>query len=99
MFVSGKAAVSPGKRVNVGTQPTYLKPFIARGQKSVFVCNDRPSVIHGSGGKLIFSSVNMKHVYSVCQVDSPVYPSNLAIITETGVVLGKIDEIQKLHIR
>ncbi|OWA54776.1 DNA damage-binding protein 1 [Hypsibius exemplaris] len=94
-----KVKLGPSKRVTIATQPTYLKPFIARGVSSVFVCNDRPSVIHSSGGKLMFSSVNMKHIYAVCQLDTPTYPNSLAIITETGLVVGKIDEIQKLHIR
>ncbi|XP_055345998.1 DNA damage-binding protein 1-like [Paramacrobiotus metropolitanus] len=94
-----KGKVNQPKRVSVGTQPTYLQSFVARGTTNIFVCNDRPSVIHSSGRKLVFSNVNMKHVYAVCQLNSSVYPNNLAIITETGLVVGKMDEIQKLHIR
>lgn len=94
-----KGKVGQPKRVTVGTQPTYLKSFVARGMTNIFVCNDRPSVIHSSSGKLIFSNVNMKHVYGICELDSEVYPSSLAIITESGIVVGKMDEIQKLHIR
>ena len=78
----------------------HLPQALYRTGSQQCLCLQRPTQRHPRfRGKLMFSSVNMKHVYAVCQLDTPIYPNSLAIITETGLVVGKIDEIQKLHIR
>ena len=58
MFIVG--TLSGRKKVVLGTQPTVLKPFYARGTFNVFTCSDRPAVIYSSSGKLVFSNVNLK---------------------------------------
>lgn len=87
------------KKVTLGTQPTTLKTFRSLSTSNVFACSDRPTVIYSSNHKLVFSNVNLKEVNHMCSLNAAAYPDSLALATKTSVILGTIDEIQKLHIR
>lgn len=87
------------KKVTLGTQPTILKTFSSLSTRNVFACSDRPTVIYSSNHKLVFSNVNLKEVNHMCSINAEAYPDSLALATKNSVILGTIDEIQKLHIR
>lgn len=87
------------KKVTLGTQPTILKTFRSLSTSNVFACSDRPTVIYSSNHKLVFSNVNLKEVNHMCSINAEAYPDSLALATKSSVILGTIDEIQKLHIR
>ena len=103
------------RKVVLGTQPTILKKFRfnRRAQttttsnnnspptpSNIFACSDRPSVISSANQKLVYSSVNLKQVDYICQLDAKHYPNSLALISGGGLVrIGQMDRIQKLHIR
>lgn len=101
------------RKVVLGTQPTILKKFVSEKSSSIsdqedgnnsvnsiFACSDRPSVISSANRKLVYSSVNLKQVDYMCQLNSKAYPNSLALLTGGGVLrIGSMDSIQKLHIR
>lgn len=87
------------KSVTLGTQPTILKTFSSLSTSNVFACSDRPTVIYSSNHKLVFSNVNLKEVNHMCSLNAEAYPDSLALATKNSIILGTIDEIQKLHIR
>ena len=91
--------LSDKKKVTLGTQPTILKTFRSLSTTNVFACSDRPTVIYSSNHKLVFSNVNLKEVNHMCSLNAEAYPDSLALATKNSVILGTIDEIQKLHIR
>ncbi|CAN8027231.1 unnamed protein product [Ixodes persulcatus] len=92
-------AVSDRKKVTLGTQPTVLKTFKSLSTSNVFACSDRPTVIYSSNHKLVFSNVNLKEVNHMCPLNSDGYPDSLALANDGTLLIGTIDEIQKLHIR
>lgn len=100
-FVLNKlnGVLSDKKKVTLGTQPTILKTFRSLSTTNVFACSDRPTVIYSSNHKLVFSNVNLKEVNHMCSFNAEAYPDSLALATKNSVILGTIDEIQKLHIR
>ncbi|XP_035782512.1 DNA damage-binding protein 1-like [Anopheles albimanus] len=100
-FVLNKAtgALTEQKKVTLGTQPTILKTFRSLSTTNVFACSDRPTVIYSSNHKLVFSNVNLKEVNHMCSLNAEAYQDSLALATKNTVILGTIDEIQKLHIR
>ncbi|XGW30811.1 hypothetical protein V3C99_009628 [Haemonchus contortus] len=87
------------KKATVGTQPPSLNRFYTRGQMHIFVCSDRPAVIFSSNGKLVFSNVNLRIVTHVCALNSSSYRNSLVMSDGETIVIGTVDEIQKLHIR
>ncbi|XP_013110760.1 DNA damage-binding protein 1 [Stomoxys calcitrans] len=94
-----RGALSDKKRVTLGTQPTTLRTFKSFATTNVFACSDRPTVIYSSNHKLVFSNVNLKEVNHMCSLNAQAYPDSLALATKNSVIIGTIDEIQKLHIR
>ncbi|RWS30639.1 DNA damage-binding protein 1-like protein [Leptotrombidium deliense] len=91
--------LSDRKKVTLGTQPTVLKTFKSNVTINVFACSDRPTVIYSSNHKLVFSNVNLKEVNHMCPLHSEMYPDSLALANDNNLIIGTIDEIQKLHIR
>ncbi|XP_033123862.1 DNA damage-binding protein 1-like [Anneissia japonica] len=91
--------LSERKKVILGTQPTVLKTFKSLSMTNVYACSDRPTVIYSSNHKLVFSNVNLKEVNYMCPLNSQGYPDSLALANDTSLMIGTIDEIQKLHIR
>lgn len=92
-------SLSDRKKVTLGTQPTVLKTFKSLSTSNVFACSDRPTVIYSSNHKLVFSNVNLKEVNHMCPLNSEGYRDSLALANDSTLLIGTIDEIQKLHIR
>ena len=90
------------RKVVLGTQPTILKRFQTEKPiltNNIFACSDRPSVISTTNQKLVYSSVNLKQVEYMCQLNAKEYPNSLALLSSGTLRIGTIDSIQKLHIR
>lgn len=93
-------AISEKKKVILGTHPTFLKLFRTNSStNNIFACSDRPTVIYSNNGKLIFSNVNLKEVSHMCTLDSAGFPESLVLTNNNQLLIGQIDQIQKLHIR
>lgn len=92
-------ALSNNKKVTLGTYETILRPFKSQSTTSIFACSDRPTVIYSSNNKLVFSNVNLKEVNFMCSIDTNFYSDSLALVSDSDILFGTIDEIQKLHIR
>ena len=45
------------------------------------------------------ASVNLREIVCMCSFNSEYYGASLILVTNTGVILGRIDGIQKLHTR
>nr|CAD2144530.1 unnamed protein product [Meloidogyne enterolobii] len=92
--------LSNQKKFSLGTQPTTLMKFISKKLAvNVFVCSDRPTVIYSSNNKLSFSNVNLRSVNQMCPLNSEHYRGCLALTDGENLLIGTIDDIQKLHIR
>lgn len=94
--------LSESRKVVLGTQPTILKKFHSEKPiptNNIFACSDRPSVISTTNQKLVYSSVNLKQVEYMCQLNAKDYPNSLALLSSGTLRIGTIDSIQKLHIR
>ncbi len=91
--------LSNRKKLSLGTQPVLLNAFHTKGSTNVFASSDRPMVIYSKNRKLLYSNVNLKEVSYMCPFNAHSFPDSLAIATENRLVIGTIDEIQKLHIR
>ena len=87
------------KKVLLGTQPMTLKLFTTNGSHHVFAASDRPTVIYSSNKKLLYSNVNLREVSHMSSFNSQAFPECLAFIQDDMMVIGTIDQIQKLHIR
>jgi len=91
------------KKISLGTKPTTLTigqhTDSSISRTVLFACSDHPSVISSSNNKLVFSSVNLREIVCMCSFNSEYYGPSLTLVTDMGVILGRIDDIQKLHVR
>lgn len=98
------AELTKGKRVNIGTQPIQLRPFTHEGKPHVFATSDRPTVIHASNHKLLFSNVNLPEVSHMCPVDNAAYEGCIAVVGSDQLTLAGIEvtaanlQIQKIPV-
>ena len=83
--------------INSTTTTTTNDPSTQR--TVLFACSDRPTVISSSNTKLVFSAVNLREIVCMCSFHSEFYGASLTLVTDMGVILGRIDDIQKLHVR
>lgn len=86
------------KRSFFGKTSIHLSKFTTNGTTHVFVASDKPSVIHSRNKKLIYSNVNLKEVICATSFNGVLFPDAMALITNQGLLIGQMEEIQKLHI-
>ena len=87
------------KTVSLGARPVTLRAFRNRGARHVFAGSDRPTVIYGNNGKLVFSNVNVPDVAHASPFDCAAFPDSLALCSDADLIIGGVDDIQKLHVR
>ncbi|TDH74292.1 uncharacterized protein CCR75_001185 [Bremia lactucae] len=87
------------KRVSLGSQPLTLSTFRSKNLTHVFAACDRPTVIYSNNTKLSYSNINSKEVTVMCPFDSESFPECLALSSEDELLIGTVDDIQKLHIQ
>lgn len=87
------------KMINLGTKPVLLTKFYSKGTLNVFASSDRPTVIYSNHQKLLFSNVNLKQVNYMCPFNDQDFSETLGFVIGDSLVLGNVDDIQKLHIK
>ncbi|ORY94945.1 mono-functional DNA-alkylating methyl methanesulfonate N-term-domain-containing protein [Syncephalastrum racemosum] len=93
-----QGTLSDKKRSFLGKMPIALGKFTSNGTTHVFAASDKPSVIHSRNQKLIYSNVNLKDIRCVSSFNSRSFPDAVALTTKDGLIIGQMEEIQKLHI-
>eukprot|EP01132_Coremiostelium_polycephalum_P003348 gene3348-4197_t len=87
------------KKLSLGTQPIILTKFQLGKTVNVFASSDRPTVIYSNNRKLFYSVINLKEVNHICSFNSDSFQDSIALSSENSLIIGNIDNIQKLHIR
>jgi DNA damage-binding protein 1 len=87
------------KKFSLGTQPISLNFFSSQGRGHIFASCDRPTVISCENHKLLYSNVNLKGINYMAPFNSATFNDCLAFASEELLVIGRCDEIQKLHIK
>lgn len=98
-FLSGLPNVTTRRKVVLGMHPISLTCFSNSEVPCVFAACDRPTVVSTRNGKLIFSVVNIPEVTGMAPFHSEQFPECLALSSEAGLMIGIVDEIQKLHVQ
>ncbi|KAG0252722.1 DNA damage-binding protein 1a [Actinomortierella ambigua] len=99
---SREGASTSTTSTTTAASPTTTTTAAAAMSSHVFACSDRPTVIHSSNRKLIYSNVNLKQVTAVSSFHCEAFPNALAIVGSEGegfLRVGSIDEFQELHVQ
>ena len=103
-FSSGSLPALSNKRDGVlGTHPISFSCFENNGSLCVFASCDRPTVIYSKNGKVLFSVLDLSGPHSdvtgMAPFHSELFPGCLAMCSETALLIGEIEDIQKVHIQ
>ena len=91
--------VSDRRVVTLGTKAISLQQFQHGGHTCVFATGDRPTVVHGHNKKLMFTVVNVGESTDLARFHSELFPNCLALASPQGLLVGAIDDIQRLHVQ
>lgn len=97
-FHSGLPVLSAQRKIVLGTHPISFNCFSNSGQLFVFATCDRPTIIYAKNGKLLYSVVNTQEVTNMTPFHSELFPESLSLATENGLIIGNVNEIQKIQI-
>ncbi|KAH8557053.1 CPSF A subunit region-domain-containing protein [Umbelopsis sp. PMI_123] len=86
------------KKIALGTQPIVLQTFNTGNTTNIFAASDRPTVVYSKNQKLLYSNVNLKEVNYMVSFNSESFPNSVVLNTDESTIIGKIDQIQKLHV-
>eukprot|EP00455_Lapot_gusevi_P053385 TRINITY_DN8316_c0_g1_i6.p1 TRINITY_DN8316_c0_g1~~TRINITY_DN8316_c0_g1_i6.p1 ORF type:complete len:744 (+),score=248.39 TRINITY_DN8316_c0_g1_i6:149-2233(+) len=93
------SSLTDKKKSHMGTQPITLSNFQSNQVDYAFVACDRPAVIYLHRGKLLFSNVNLGQINQMAAFNPEAFQGCLAFANEENLLIGTIDQVQKLHIR
>ncbi|CAI2738245.1 unnamed protein product, partial [Dicrocoelium dendriticum] len=77
----------------------FLRQWRSQCKVNVFVCSNHPCVIYSIKDKLVFANLNLKEVLYMTPLNGSFYSECIALVTPNSLVIGSVDEIQKLHVR
>jgi len=91
------------RTVSLGVQPVELTLFedFATGSRHVFAACDRPAIVFAAhGDKLVLSNVNVSmEITRAAPFNSEAFPACLALASEGSLVVGTVNDVQRLHVR
>jgi len=85
----------------LGTHPITFNCFSNADTLCVFAACDRPTVIYSKNGKLLFSVLDVNHTEftNMAPFHSELFPDCLALCSESSLLIGVIEDIQKVHVQ
>lgn len=92
--VRGDGKCYDRKQLTLGTKQIQLKSFRYHNEDFVFAASDRPTVIHSSNGKLLYSNLNENEVNYIASFTTASFPDSLALVKPNELVIGDMDSIQ-----
>ncbi|KAF2838953.1 DNA damage-binding protein 1 [Patellaria atrata CBS 101060] len=93
-------ALSERKSIVLGTQQASFRELPRGiGLYNVFATCEHPSLIYGSEGRIIYSSVTAEKATSVCPFDAEAYPGAVAIATSEDIRIAVIDPERTTHVQ
>ncbi|KAJ1400935.1 hypothetical protein B484DRAFT_339095, partial [Ochromonadaceae sp. CCMP2298] len=90
------------KRLGVlGTHPITFRCFLNAGQVCVLACCDRSTVIYAKSGQVLFTVLDAQSTdfTRVAPFHSESFPNCLALASESSLLIGVIEDVQKVHIQ
>ncbi|KDQ09897.1 hypothetical protein BOTBODRAFT_147991 [Botryobasidium botryosum FD-172 SS1] len=88
------------KIFSLGSTPISLTSCAsdAAGQTAVFACSNAPAVLFHANGRLQHSPLVLKGVIAASALHVAAFPDALIFATTTGVLIGRVRELQNIQI-
>jgi DNA damage-binding protein 1 len=100
--LSGLPMISNKQEIRLGTHPVSLSCFTNKGTLCVFVGCDQPTVLFSrqTNDQLLYSPVNIgsEDITCVTPFFHPSFADCLALASDSTLILGNFDSLQRVHI-
>lgn len=100
---SGSVQLTNRRKGILGTRPITFTRFHsgASNELCVFASCDRPTVIYIRNGKILFSMLDIQteEVTNMASFHSELFPDCLALTSDNSLLIGTVEDIQKMHVR
>ena len=93
-------SLSSKSSIVLGTEQANFKALPrGDGLYNVFATCEHPSLIYGSEGRIIYSSVTAEKATCVCSFDSEAYPDAIAIASSEDLKIALVDTERTTHVQ
>ncbi|KAF8967077.1 CPSF A subunit region-domain-containing protein [Flammula alnicola] len=87
------------KITSLGHAPVSLTGCEVDGKKSVFAAGNRTTVFFCDKNRLVNSSILLKEISAASRLNTRTFTSALILATPTGLSIGSVKNLNKMHIR
>ncbi|KAL0569702.1 hypothetical protein V5O48_012262 [Marasmius crinis-equi] len=87
------------KIIPLGNTPISLTPYLVEGRRTVVASGSKSAILEWDKSRLRHSPVMLKGINSVYSFDTSSYPGSLVLSTDSGIHIGRVKDINKMHVR
>ena len=89
------------KSVILGTRHSsfHLLPNPDEETYNIFSTSEHPSLIYGSEGRVVYSSVNAEDAVCVCPFDTRAFPMCVALATDKSLKICRVEPRRRTHVK
>ncbi|KAF9463019.1 CPSF A subunit region-domain-containing protein [Collybia nuda] len=87
------------KIISLGHAPVSLTPCQVDGKRTVFAAGNRATVLSWEKKRLHNSPIMLKEVVGASALNTKTFPSSLILGTAKGLFIGRVRDLDKMHIR
>ncbi|KAF8908996.1 CPSF A subunit region-domain-containing protein [Gymnopilus junonius] len=87
------------KIISLGRSPVTLTPCEVEGRKTVFAAGNQAMVFYCEKNRLASSAIMLKEISAASKLNTKLFTSSLILASPTGLYIGSIKDLNKMHIR
>ncbi|KAF9267572.1 hypothetical protein L218DRAFT_895037 [Marasmius fiardii PR-910] len=87
------------KVISLGDSPISLSPCQIDGRRTVLACGAKSAILAWDRSRLQHSPMLLKDINSVHPLNAPSYPDSIVLGTSSGLHIGRVQNIHKMHVR
>ncbi|KAF9496184.1 hypothetical protein BDN71DRAFT_1415949 [Pleurotus eryngii] len=87
------------KLISLGDAPVSLSLCEVEGKTAVFAAGTQATIVSWDGRRLRDSPIMLKRVVAAARFNTPDYRSSLILANPSGLVIGNVKDLNKLHVR
>ncbi|KAG1776175.1 CPSF A subunit region-domain-containing protein [Suillus placidus] len=87
------------KLVSIGSLPVTMRSCRIGTRQTVLACGSRTAILFWEKERLMYSPLILKDVTAAAELSTNAYPSSIVLANSDGLVVGNVNNFDKLHIR
>ncbi|KAF8630852.1 hypothetical protein AX17_005211 [Amanita inopinata Kibby_2008] len=87
------------KLVSLGHAPITFSPCPVEGKRAILAAGNRATLLSFDKKRLQYSPVSLKDISAVAHLNIPTFADSVMLATPTGISIGRVSDLDKLHIR